>query len=120
VRIGTAEIYRPLERLPEIVDALAVGRREQDDDVVWLFVVLQPGLTLDRALERRIAEVIRTCESPRHVPRRIFQVAQLPRTRSGKTMEIAVARLVNGQPIPNRDVVANPEALEEIARAIAT
>jgi acetoacetyl-CoA synthetase len=117
VRIGTAEIYRPLESIPAIVDALAVGRREGDDEVIWLFVVLQPGVVLDTALERQIAQVIRSNESPRHVPRRIFAVSQLPRTRSGKTMEIAVARLVNGQPVPNREVVANPESLDEIAAA---
>jgi acetoacetyl-CoA synthetase len=120
VRIGTAEIYRPLESVPEIVDALAVGRRDADDEVIWLFVVLQPGLRLDRALERRIAQVIRANESPRHVPRRIFQVSQLPRTRSGKTMEIAVSRLVNGQSVPNREVIANPESLDEIARVVGS
>jgi acetoacetyl-CoA synthetase len=118
VRIGTAEIYRPLETIAEVVDALAVGRREGDDEVIWLFVVLQSGVTLDDALERRIAQAIRTNESPRHVPRRIFQVSQLPRTRSGKTMEIAVSRLVNGQDVPNREVVANPESLDEIARVL--
>jgi acetoacetyl-CoA synthetase len=118
VRIGTAEIYRPLESVPEIVEALAVGRRDSDDEVIWLFVVLQPGLRLDRALERRIAQVIRANESPRHVPRRIFQVSQLPRTRSGKTMEIAVSRLVNGQSVPNREVIANPDSLDEIARVV--
>jgi acetoacetyl-CoA synthetase len=119
VRIGTAEIYRPLETIPEIVDALAVGRREADDEVIWLFVVLQAGVDLDPALERRIAHTIRTNESPRHVPRRIFSVSQLPRTRSGKTMELAVARLVNGQLVANREVVANPESLDEITAAIA-
>jgi acetoacetyl-CoA synthetase len=119
VRIGTAEIYRPLERIPEIVDALAVGRREGEDEVIWLFVVLQDGVNLDVPLERRIAHVIRANESPRHVPRRIFAVSQLPRTRSGKTMEIAVSRLVNGQPVPNREVVANAESLDEIARVIS-
>jgi acetoacetyl-CoA synthetase len=118
VRIGTAEIYRPLEQVPEIVEALAVGRREGDDEVIWLFVVLRAGATLDEALESRIKRVIRTNESPRHVPKRILAVGQLPRTRSGKSMEIAVAWLVNGQPVPNREVVANPEALDEIARAI--
>ena len=119
VRIGTAEIYRPLESIREIVDALAVGRRDGDDEVIWLFVVLQAGVTPDEALERRIAQTIRVNESPRHVPRRIFAVSQLPRTRSGKTMEMAVSRLVNGQPVPNREVVANPESLDEIARVIS-
>lgn len=118
VRIGTAELYRPLETLPEVADALAVGKREGGDEVIWLFVVLQPGVTLDTALEQKIKGAIRTASSPRHVPRRIYQVSQLPRTRSGKTMEIAVSRLVNAQGVPNRQVMENPEALDEIARVV--
>ncbi|HEY8551549.1 MAG TPA: hypothetical protein VIL35_16440, partial [Vicinamibacterales bacterium] len=119
VRIGTAEIYRPLEKIPEIVEALAVGKREGDDEVIWLFVVLQRGTTLDEALTRRICDTIRREESPRHVPRRVLQVSQLPRTRSGKSMEMAVSRVVNGRPVPNREVAANPEALDEIAQVVA-
>ncbi len=119
VRIGTAEIYRPLETMPEIVEGLAVGKREGDDDVIWLFVVLRPGLVLDDALVSRIQRTIRTEESPRHVPKRIFQVGELPRTRSGKSMEIAVTQLVNGLPVPNRMVVANPASLDEIEAAVA-
>ncbi len=116
VRIGTAEIYRALESVPEVVESLAVGRREEEDEVIWLFVVLRPGERLDAALNERIVRVIRTHESPRHVPRRILQVSQLPRTRSGKSMELAVGRVVNGQSVPNREAAANPEALDEIAR----
>jgi acetoacetyl-CoA synthetase len=119
VRIGTAEIYRPLETMPEIVEGLAVGKREGDDEVIWLFVVLRAGLTLDDALVARIQRTIRTEESPRHVPRRILQVSELPRTRSGKSMEIAVTQLVNGRPVPNRMVVANPASLDEIEAAVA-
>jgi acetoacetyl-CoA synthetase len=122
VRIGTAEIYRPLEALPEITEALAVGKREGNDEgnneVIWLFVVLRPGEVLDDDLRRRIKAQIRTQSSPRHVPGRILQVTDLPRTRSGKLTEIAVARLVNGQSVPNREAMANPEALDEMARAI--
>ena len=118
VRIGTAEIYRPLELVPEIVDALAVGRREGDDEVIWLFVVLREPAVLDGELARRIRQIVRANESPRHVPKRIVAVSQLPRTRSGKSMELAVARLVNGEPVPNREVVANPESLDEIARIV--
>ena len=118
VRIGTAEIYRPLETMPEIVEGLAVGRREGDDEVIWLFVVLRAGVTLDDALVARIQRTIRTEESPRHVPRRILQVSELPRTRSGKSMEIAVTQLVNGRPVPNRMVVANPASLDEIEAAV--
>jgi acetoacetyl-CoA synthetase len=119
VRIGTAEIYRPLETMPEIVEGLAVGKREDDDEVIWLFVVLRAGLTLDDALVARIQRTIRTEESPRHVPKRILQVSELPRTRSGKSMEIAVTQLVNGRPVPNRMVVANPASLDEIEAAVA-
>jgi acetoacetyl-CoA synthetase len=119
VRIGTAEIYRPLEHLPEVVEALAVGKRQDGDEEIWLFVVLAAGVALDEALIGRIKQAIREGASPRHVPKRVFQVSQLPRTRSGKATEIAVAKLVNGQAVPNREVMANPEALDEIARAIA-
>jgi acetoacetyl-CoA synthetase len=119
VRIGTAEIYRPLEAMPDIVEGLAVGKRDGDDEVIWLFVVLRAGVVLDDALVSRIQRTIRTEESPRHVPKRIIQVSELPRTRSGKSMEIAVTQLVNGRPVPNRMVVANPAALDEIERAVA-
>ncbi|MEO5822095.1 MAG: acetoacetate--CoA ligase [Vicinamibacteraceae bacterium] len=119
VRIGTAEIYRPLETMPEIVEGLAVGKREGDDDVIWLFVVLRAGSTLDDALVARIQRTIRTEESPRHVPKRILQISELPRTRSGKSMEIAVTQLINGRPVPNRMVVANPRSLDEIEAAVA-
>lgn len=114
VRIGTAEIYRPLETVPEVADALAVGKREDGDEVIWLFVVLQADAVLDEALKERIKGAIRRLSSPRHVPKRIFAVSQLPRTRSGKTVEIAVSRLLNGLEVPNRQVMENPEALEEI------
>ncbi len=117
VRIGTAEIYRPLENLPKVLEALAIGKRENDDEIIWLFVVLQKGIQLDEQLDKRIKEQIRLGASPRHVPKRILQVSQLPRTRSGKVTEIAVSHLVNGREVPNRNVLANPEALDEIARA---
>jgi len=119
VRIGTAEIYRPLETIAEVVEGLAVGKREDDDEVIWLFLVLKPGVTLDEALTKRIKDTIRAEESPRHVPKRIIQVGELPRTRSGKSMEIAVTQLVNGRPVPNRMVVANPASLDEIEAAVA-
>jgi acetoacetyl-CoA synthetase len=118
VRIGTAEIYRPLEPLKEVVEALAVGKREEEGEVIWLFVVLQEGMVLGDELAKRIKTVIRQGASPRHVPKRVIQVSGLPRTRSGKPMEIAVARLINGQEVPNREVMANPEVLDEIAGKI--
>ncbi|MEZ4607474.1 MAG: hypothetical protein R2865_11940 [Deinococcales bacterium] len=76
---------------------------------------MQQGLNLDEDLSKRMKSLIRQKASPRHVPACIFQVSQLPRTRSGKTTEIAISKLVNGQTVPNREVMANPEALDEIA-----
>ena len=83
VRIGTAEIYRPLENLSEVLEALAVGKRKNEDEVIWLFVVLQKGIQLNESLEKLIKEQIRLGASPRHVPKRILQTSQLPYTRSG-------------------------------------
>ncbi len=120
VRIGTAEVYRPLEAVPEVVEAAAVGRKLPDgDEEIWLLVVLRPELTLDDSLRDRVRQAIRRGASPRHVPRRVLQVPDLPRTRSGKAMEVAVAQLVNGRPVPNTEVMANPGALDGIRRALA-
>ena len=118
VRIGTAEVYRPLEAFAEIVEACAVGKKENGDEVIWLFVVLHEGETLTDELIQQIKATLRTEASPRHVPKRIFRVAQLPRTRSGKLVEVAVSRLVNGDKVPNREVMANPEALDEVEKAV--
>jgi acetoacetyl-CoA synthetase len=118
VRIGTAEIYRPLEEVTDILESCAVGKKENDDEVIWLFVVLKNDLRLTEDLIKQMKTVIRSKASPRHVPKRIFQVSQLPRTRSGKSMEITVSRLINRQEIPNREVIANPEALGEIQKLI--
>jgi acetoacetyl-CoA synthetase len=112
VRIGTAEIYRQVQQVPEVQESLAIGQHWQGDERIVLFVRLAPGLTLDDALRHRIAQQLRTHASPRHVPARIIQVADLPRTRSGKLVELAVRRVVHGQPVLNRDALANPEALE--------
>jgi acetoacetyl-CoA synthetase len=114
VRIGTAEIYRPLEDIPEILESCAVGKKEDGDEVIWLFVVMKDKQGLTFELEQHIKKVLRSQASPRHVPKKIYQVSQLPRTRSGKAMELAVSRLVNGRDIPNREVMANPEVLTEI------
>lgn len=127
VRIGTAEVYRAIEAVPEVVEAAAVGRKVgpeltgggASDEEVWLLVVLRPGETLTAELEDRVRRAVREGASPRHVPRVVLQVSALPRTRSGKPMEIAVARLVNGQRVENADVVANPEVLTEIAQKAA-
>lgn len=118
VRIGTAEVYRPLEAIDAILEAAAVGKRDDGDEVIWLFVVLREGHTLDETLEHTIKHTLRTRASPRHVPKRIVQVPALPHTRSGKMMEIAIARLINGQSVPNKQVMVNPESLEAIAAVI--
>ena len=115
VRIGTAEIYRPVEQLDEIVEALAIGQDWADDVRVVLFVRLRPGLALDAALEARIRAAIRTHATPRHVPARIVSVTDIPRTKSGKIVEIAVRDVVHGRAVKNLETLANPEALEQFA-----
>jgi len=116
VRIGTAEIYRQVETLEEIVDSVVVGRNTADADVeVCLFVVLRPGRTLDAALESRIRSRIAEGTTRRHVPTHIRQVTAVPYTISGKKVELAVQKMLHGEPVTNRDALANPEALEQYA-----
>ena len=116
VRIGTAEIYRQVERLPEIVESIVIGQDvegEAGTDVrIVLFVRLAEGLVLDKALEERIRARIRANASPHHVPKKIVQVADIPRTISGKITELAVRDVVHGRAVKNVDALANPEALE--------
>ncbi len=111
VRIGTAEIYRQVERLPEIEESLAIGQTWRGDERIVLFVVLRPGVALDNALAARIRAEIRSAASPRHVPAKIIAVPALPRTRSGKLVELAVRDVVHGRPVRNQEALANPEAL---------
>jgi acetoacetyl-CoA synthetase len=113
VRIGTAEIYRQVEQVPEVVESLAVGQSWQGDVRIVLFVRLRDGITLDDALRRRIVQQVRTGASPRHVPAKILQVADIPRTRSGKIVELAVADCIHGRPVHNVEALANPAALEQ-------
>jgi len=112
VRIGTAEIYRQVEQLPEVREAIVIGQDKDGDVRVVLFVVLEPGRSLDEALRQRIRSQIRTGASPRHVPARIIQVPDIPRTKSGKITELAVRDIVMGRAIGNKEALANPEALE--------
>ena len=112
VRIGSAEIYRQVERLDEVRDAVCVGQDWAGDTRIVLFVALQPGLALDAALLDRIREQIRSHASPRHVPRKIIAVADVPRTRSGKIAELAVRDTIHGRSVKNTAALANPEALE--------
>ena len=115
VRIGTAEIYRQIERIDEVVDAVCVGQDWDGDTRVVLFVVLRPGITMDSGLARRIAAEIRTHASPRHVPRKIIAVPDIPRTMSGKIAELAVRDVIHGRAVGNTAALANPEALEAFA-----
>ena len=113
VRIGTAEIYRQVEKLPEVLESVAIGQRRDGDERIVLFVRLRPGLQLDAALSRRIADAIRSNASPRHVPARILQVTDVPRTLSGKIVELAVRDVVHGLPVGNLEAIANPESLDQ-------
>jgi acetoacetyl-CoA synthetase len=112
VRIGTAEIYRQVEQLGEVQEAIVIGQEWDNDVRVVLFVVLKGGVTLDERLRERIKLQIRSGASPRHVPARIVQVADIPRTKSGKITELAVRDVVHGRAVKNREALANPEALE--------
>jgi acetoacetyl-CoA synthetase len=112
VRIGTAEIYRQVEQLPEVIESLVVGQEWEGDVRIVLFVRLRPDLHLDDALRDRIRKRIREHASPHHVPRRIVQVADIPRTISGKITELAVREMIHGRPVTNREALANPAALE--------
>jgi acetoacetyl-CoA synthetase len=116
VRIGTAEIYRQVEQLPEVAESVVVGqtvRRDGAEDVrIVLFVRLAQGETLSEELRERIRSRIRANASPHHVPRKIIQVSDIPRTISGKITELAVRDVIHGRAVKNVDALANPEALE--------
>jgi acetoacetyl-CoA synthetase len=111
VRIGTAEIYRQVENLPQIVEALAIGQQWDDDTRIVLFVRLASDSELDDELITTIRRVLRENCSPRHVPAKIVAVADLPRTRSNKLAELAVADVVHGREVRNVEALANPESL---------
>jgi len=118
VRIGTAEIYRPVEQLDEVVEAIAIGQEWDNDVRVVLFVRLRDDVQLGGELEARIRGAIRAHATPRHVPARIVQVGDIPRTKSGKIVELAVREVVHGRPVKNLEALANPEALDQFrARA---
>ena len=111
VRIGTAEIYRPLAGISQVVAGLATTVRREGRDEIVLFVVLRPEDKLDEALRAEIRRTIRTSASPRHVPQHLLAVPDLPRTRNGKLAELSVARILRGDPVTNRESLANPECL---------
>ena len=112
VRIGTAEIYRQVEQLEEVEESLVIDQEWQGDTRIVLFVRLRAGLTLDEALIQKIKTQIRSNTTPRHVPAKILQVADIPRTKSGKIVELAVRNIVHGRAIKNREALANPDALD--------
>ena len=112
VRIGTAEIYRQVEKLDEVMESIAIGQDWEDDVRIVLFVVMREGVILDDTMRDRIRRVIRENTTPRHVPVRILSVPDIPRTISGKIVELAVRNVVHGRPVKNTDALANPEALE--------
>ncbi|HEU0198153.1 MAG TPA: acetoacetate--CoA ligase, partial [Nevskiaceae bacterium] len=115
VRIGTAEIYRQVEQIQEVFEAIAVGQRWQGSERIVLFVRLREGKTLDDDLRARICRRLRDNASPRHVPAKILQVADIPRTISGKISEAAVRAVIHGEQVKNTDALANPGALDEYA-----
>jgi acetoacetyl-CoA synthetase len=112
VRIGTAEIYRQVEQVDAVQEALAVGQEWDGDVRIVLFVRLREGAVLDDALTAEIRARVRRGASPRHVPAVIAQVADIPRTKSGKITELAVREVIHGRPVRNIEALANPEALE--------
>jgi acetoacetyl-CoA synthetase len=112
VRIGTAEIYRHVEQLEQVLESLVIGQNWDDDVRVVLFLVLKPGVELDQALIKKIERNIREKCSPRHVPAKIIQVSEIPRTKSGKIVELAVRDVVHGQEVKNISALANPHVLE--------
>jgi acetoacetyl-CoA synthetase len=112
VRIGTAEIYRVVETFPEILESMAVSQDWDGDTRVILFVTLKPGHTLTEELRKAMKSALRTQASPRHVPEKILTAPELPRTKSNKLVEMAVADVINGREVRNRDALANPEALD--------
>jgi acetoacetyl-CoA synthetase len=116
VRIGTAEIYRQVEQLPEVLESVAVGQRWEGSERIVLFVRLRDGLTLDDALRDRIREQVRANASPHHVPAKILQVSDIPRTISGKISELAVRAVIHGEQVKNTDALANPTALDLFAK----
>ena len=113
VRIGTAEIYKVVEAMEEIADSLVVGKNVNGDVEVILFVVLKSNYSLDEQLVTKIKNKIRQETTPRHVPSKIYQIKEVPYTISGKKVEIAVSKILNGETIDNKEALANPKALEQ-------
>lgn len=120
VRIGTADIYRQVEAIDEIIDSLVVGRPVDNDVEIVLFVVLRADVTLDDEFVKRIKALIRDNTTPRHVPRRVLALSDIPRTISGKKVELAVLNILQGKEVKNKDALANPHILDEVAAIART
>ena len=118
VRIGTAEIYRIVESIDEVVDSLVVGQNWNNDVRVILFVVLKNGFKLDEIFVEKIKTKIRLSTTPRHVPTIIKQVDEIPHTISGKKVELAVTKIINGENVDNKEALANPASLEQFYKII--
>lgn len=116
VRIGTAEIYRQIDQMNEIKDSIVVGRRVKDDEEIVLFVVLKPGIKLDDAMKKRIQQKVVEGNSPRHAPKAIYQVLDIPYTISGKKVEMAIKNILAGGEIHNLQAIKNPESLEDFRK----
>ena len=112
VRIGTAEIYGVVENMEEIEDSVVIGKKQDGDEIVVLFVMLNSGFQMNDDLVKKIKTRIRDNCSPRHVPSIIKEVPEIPYTINGKKVEIAVKKIIHGQKVKNRDALANPESLE--------
>jgi acetoacetyl-CoA synthetase len=112
VRIGTAEIYRQVEQLEEVFESIVIGQEWEGDTRVVLFVKLRDDLAINDDLIQRIRKRVREHASPRHVPAKVLQVQDIPRTRSGKIVELAVRDIVHGREVKNHEALDNPEALE--------
>lgn len=112
VRIGTSEIYNQVEKLPEIADSLAIGQNYHDDQRIVLFVQLAPGAVLNDELKKSIKTILRKNASPRHVPAVIMETPDIPKTLNGKKVESAVANIINGRKVTNRDALSNPDSLD--------
>ena len=113
VRIGTAEIYRIVESIDEVADSLVVGQNYNNDVRIILFVVLKNDIQLNNDLIEKIKTKIRTTATPRHVPALIYKIKEVPHTISGKKVELAVTKILNGETVENRDALANPESLKQ-------
>lgn len=112
VRIGTAEIYRTIEAMPEILDSVVVGQQWENNVRIILFVKLALGMELTEALQRKIRSTIRESTTPRHVPSKIIAVSDIPYTLNGKKVELAVQKVIHGESVLNQNALANPEVLD--------